>query len=84
MKFVPFDGMNSHPEDHEGEYKTMPSFVNPQTQTVTVCMELDEEEKKQLQETGKLFLTILHQGRPIQPIGNSLLNPFKKKEDGGE
>lgn len=41
-----------------------------------ICFHLDDEERKQVAETGKIWVSMHSQGRPITPIAPNLINPF--------
>nr|BDD47015.1 hypothetical protein 10 [Balneolaceae bacterium] len=84
MKAVEFDEVNVRIAEHQDEYETLPAHVGRNGVVIT-CFELDEEEKKQVQETGKIYLSLMTFGQPLQPIGGSVLNPFltQKKQDNG-
>lgn len=78
MKSVDFDERNVLIAEHQEEYETLPAHFNPTQGTVTTCFKLTEEEKKQVEAEGVIYLTIQTGGKPLQPIGNSLLNPFRE------
>lgn len=79
-----FNQQNIVIAENQDEYESLPAFVSDDG-AVTCCFELDEAELKQVRETGKIWLTVLTFGKPLQPINTSLLNPFiesKEKQSG--
>lgn len=79
MKAIEFPAVNVRIAEHQDEYETLPVYVepdNPQT-PMTMCFELDEAERKQVLETGKIWLTILTFGQRFHPIRMSCLVPNK-------
>lgn len=62
-------------EDQE-EYTSLPALFEEEDGKATFSFKLSEEEIKQIVETGTIYLSVLTFGRPLQPIGPSLLNPF--------
>jgi len=77
MKAVEFPEVNVRIAEHQPQYETLPVYVNTNTDEceVTMCFELDEYERKQVTETGKIWLTVLTFGNNFQPIGMSCLKP---------
>lgn len=63
------------------QYNPLHAFLNQKTGSATFKFKLSEEEVKQVEETGEIYLTVLTFGKPLQPIHGSCLNPFK---DGGQ
>lgn len=81
MKAKEFPQVNVRIAEHQEEYETLPVHVDmydPAT-PATMCFELSEEEKKQVAETGQIWLTILTFGQPFHPIGMSCLKPEFKE-----
>lgn len=77
MTATEFPEVNLRIAEHQEEYQTLPVFLD-QSQPempVTMCFELDEEELKQVKETGKIWVTIQTFGKPFSPIGPSLIKP---------
>lgn len=80
MKAIEFTEVNVRIAENQPEYETLPASIhfNPEygMNEVTVCFELDEEEKKQIAETGKIWFTVL---QPLiadfRPIRMSVLKP---------
>lgn len=60
------------------EYLPLPAYCDTETRTATFSFKLSEEEIKQVIETGTIYLTTLTFNQPLQPISQSLLNPFTK------
>ena len=82
MKAIEFPEVNLRIAENQPEYETLPVNIKPDEQTqgffnqVTFCFELDEEEKKQIAETGQLWQTVLvPKGRSFHPIRMSTLKP---------
>lgn len=79
MKAIEFPAVNVWIAEHQDEYETLPVYVepdNPQT-PMTMCFELDEAERIQVQETGKIWLTMLTFGQKFHPIRMSCKMPNK-------
>ncbi len=77
MKGIEFDQQNVVFAKDQPEYNSLPAHVNQEAGTSTFCFELDDEEVQQVQKDGKIYLTIFNQNQPLQPIGGSVLNPYK-------
>jgi hypothetical protein len=77
MKAVEFKEVNLRIAENQPEYQTLPVHMNYDhpTHEATMCFELDEDEKKQVAETGKIWLGVLTFGKPFHPIGMSLMKP---------
>lgn len=84
MKAIEFPEVNVRIAENQPEYETLPANVQPDEQTkgffnqVTFCFELDEEEKKQIAETGtgQVWHTVLMPiGAEFHPIRMSTLKP---------
>ena len=77
MKAIEFKEVNVRIAENQPQYETPPVFLNTNDETipVTMCFELDDDEKKQVLETGKIWLTVLTFGLPFHPIGMSCLKP---------
>ena len=76
MKAVEFDQVNIKIAEHQDEYQTLPAHFNKAQGTVTACFELDEAEKQQVAEEGKIYITLWTGGQSLQPIHSSVLNPY--------
>lgn len=76
MKAIEFPEVNIRIEENQPEYETLPVNIQPDKESngyfnqVTMCFELDEEEKKQVADIGKLWFQVL------QPV-DSLFNPIR-------
>ena len=73
MKAIEFPEVNVRIAENQPEYETIPAnfrqYEDTNLHEVAMCIQLDEEERKQVAETGCIWLTIL------QPEGN--FNPIK-------
>jgi len=87
MKALKFPEVNVMIAVTQQQYETLPAHIyqapiddNGTTATAVVaCFELDEEELKQVKETGKIWLRIITDGPDLQPIGMTLLKPTEFK-----
>jgi hypothetical protein len=81
MKAIDFNEVNMRIAEKQEEYETLPVFLDQTDPTipVTMCFELDEQEQKQVLETGKIWLKILTFGHNFQPISMSCLKPSEFK-----
>ena len=77
MRAIEFPEVNVRIAEHQEEYETLPVFADASKAEVpvTMCFELSDEEKKQVDETGKIWLTVLCFGGSFHPINNSCLKP---------
>lgn len=77
MKAVEFKEVNIRIAENQEEYQTLPVYAKPNDPTVpvTMCFELDEEEREQVIKEGKIWLTMLTFGNPFQPIGMRCVKP---------
>jgi hypothetical protein len=80
MKAIEFPEVNVRIAENQSEYETVPSNVRRYGNTsmceVTTCFQLDEEERKQVAETGCVWLTILQpETSDFHPIKTSFLKP---------
>jgi hypothetical protein len=77
MKAIEFQEVNLRIAENQPEYETLPVFIDHSSPEyeATMCFELDDDEKKQVVETGKIWLRVLTFGKPFQPIGMSCLKP---------
>ena len=80
MEALEFKEQNTKIAEKQEEYNTLPAFIDQRKGTMTACFKLSEEELKQVEEDGVVYLTIFTGNRPLQPIGSSFLNPFKEDE----
>ena len=68
-----FDEVNVRIAENQDEYETLPAFCNTQEGTAMVCFELDEDEKKQVTETGLIYMKVLTGNGKLQPIAMSVI-----------
>lgn len=76
MEALDFDQSNVVFAKDQPQYNPLPSFISEEG-SATFRFKLSEEELKQVEETGEIWLTVLTFGKPLQPIQGSCLNPFK-------
>lgn len=86
MKAVEFEGQNVVFAENQPEYESLPAFVSKDVKGIpaTFCFELDEDELNQVKNTGKIFITILTFGHPLQPIHGSLIDPMRIHKESKE
>ena len=79
MKTVEFKEVNVRIAEKQKEYLTLPVYMDTEELgvPVTMCFELEEAELKQVDETGKIWLTVMTFGRPFLPIQMGCLKPDK-------
>ena len=77
MQPLNFDGANIVFGANQPEYQPLPAeFVGkPKTGQINTCWELSADELKQIQETGKIWVSILTFGQPLQPVLVSVDKP---------
>ena len=77
MQPLNFDGANIVFGANQPEYQPLPAeFVGkPETGQINTCWELSPDELKQIQETGKIWVSILTFGQPLQPVLVSVYKP---------
>jgi hypothetical protein len=80
MRAIKFPEVNVNIAEKQDEYETIPANIKQVEGTnmveVAMCLQLDEEEKKQVAETGCVWLTIMQPaGTGFNPIKTSLLKP---------
>lgn len=68
MKAKEFDEVNVRLAEHQEEYQTLPVHYNPTEGSMSFCFELSEEERKQVNETGEIWVKVLTFGNAMQPI----------------
>ena len=78
MKPVEFDGVNVVFGVNQPEYEPLPAerIGEPETGQVNTCWELDHEELAIVQKTGKIFVSVLTFGQPLQPLLCSVVKPI--------
>ena len=77
MKAIEFPEVNVRIAEKQEEYETLPVHVDMsdnRTKT-TMCFELNEEERKQVAETGRIWVQMLTFGYSFHPISMSFLKP---------
>lgn len=62
--------------ENQEQYQNLPAYVDEKCSTFN--FELDDEEIKQVIETGEIFISVMNFNQPLQPIGPSVKNPFKE------
>ena len=77
MQPLNFDGANIVFGANQPEYQPLlAEFVGkPETGQINTCWELSPDELKQIQETGKIWVSILTFGQPLQPVLVSVDKP---------
>lgn len=75
MKPIEFPGFNTTFAKDQPEYQPLPAYVGPNGEVVS-CWELTMRERIQVLETGRLYLTQLTFGQPLQPQLPSLEKPL--------
>lgn len=84
MKAIEFPEVNFRIAENQPEYETLPVNAviwesNPHFRQVTMCFELDEEERKVAAETGQIWHTVLQpNGELFHPIQMSVTKPELK------
>ncbi len=71
MKSVTFEEANVKIAEHQEEYETLHAYADDLRYSVAFCFELNKEELKEINETGKLWIKQLTFGRNMQPIALS-------------
>ena len=69
MEPLNFDGANVVYAANQPEYKPLPAeYCGGKYGQINTLWELSPEELKQVQETGKIWLSVLTFGQPLQPV----------------
>ncbi len=70
MKPIKFDGANVVFGANQPEYIQLPAerVGPPDIGQINTCWELSPEEVKRVQEAGKIWLSVLTFGQPLQPV----------------
>lgn len=76
MKARQFKNQNVIFAKDQKQYLPLPAFCDTDEGTATFSFKLSEDEIKQVVETGTMYLTVLTLNKPLQPIAQSVLNPF--------
>lgn len=85
MKAIEFPEVTHRIGEKQEEYQTLPVHAGWDKQTglskITMCFELDEKEKKQVLETGQIWLSVLQSPTAIfHPISPDVLKPESLEE----
>ena len=77
MKAIEFPEVNVRIAENQPEYETLPVHIDKSKVSIptTMCIELDEEERKQVAETGRIWIQVLTFGQSFHPISMSFLRP---------
>lgn len=82
MKAIEFPEVNLRIAENQPEYETFPAHTEPDQESngyfnqVTMCIELNDEERKQVAKTGRIWHTVLQpRGSNFHPIKMSFLKP---------
>lgn len=77
MQPLNFDGANIVFGANKPEYQPLPAECvgKPEIGQINTCWELSPDELKQIQETGKIWVSILTFGQPLQPVLVSVDKP---------
>lgn len=69
MKPIEFEGSNVVYGENQPEYQPLPALKRKgNSGEIVTCWELSPDEIKQVQETGKIYLSILTFRQPLQPV----------------
>lgn len=80
MEPIIFEGANAVFGANQPEYKPLPAeYRGGKCGEVLTCWELSPEELKRVQETGRIWLSILTFGDPLQPVALSVekIEPYE-------
>ena len=77
MEPLNFEGANIVFGANQPEYQPLPAerVGNAAIGQVNTCWELSKDELKQIQETGKIWVSLLTFGQPLQPVLISVDKP---------
>lgn len=76
MEPITFDDANIIFGAQQPEYKPLPAeLCDSATGQIITCWELSPEEIKRIQETGKIWLSVLTFGQPLQPVSLAVDKP---------
>lgn len=81
MEPIKFEKANANLGEGQDEYITLPAFIDfedPAT-PITVGFKLTDEERKQVAETGEIWISQLTFRNPFHPIAMSVIKPDKLK-----
>jgi len=79
MEPISFEEMNVIYAEHQPEYRPLPAYKNLDGDVVS-CWKLSDEEKKLIQQTGTIYLTVKTLNYPLQPVALSVETPFESLE----
>lgn len=79
MKSIEFPQQTHVLGKDQPEYAPLPVHIDQVDLSIpmTACFELDQQEKEDIQRTGKLWYTQLTFGHAFQPVRLSVQNPFE-------
>ena len=66
-----FDEANHVLGKDQPEYGNLPVYFNDKEGSVTMCFELDEDERNRIYSTGEIWFKQLTFGKPFHPIVGS-------------
>ena len=77
MQPLIFEGANIVFGANQPEYQPLPAerVGKPETGQINTCWELSPDELKRIQETGKIWVSLLTFGQPLQPVLVSVDKP---------
>ena len=76
MKPIEFEGSNVVYGENQPEYQPLPALKRKgNSGEIVTCWELSPDELKQIQETGKIWVSMLTFGQPLQPVLVSVDKP---------
>lgn len=82
MKPIKFEGVNVTFGANQPEYLPLPAQRLPgDCGQIVTCWELSPEEIKQVQRTGKIYLSVLTFNNPLQPVLLTTEKPGRYKEE---
>lgn len=77
MEPIKFEGANVVFGADQPEYRPLPaeSVGKPEIGQINTCWELSPDELKKVQETGRIYVSLLTFGQPLQPVLISVDKP---------
>lgn len=78
MTPIKFEGSNIVFAEDQPQYQDLPAHRDSEDQSkpVVTCWEMTAEERKEFDKTGKIYLTLLTFGKPLEPIKMEVKNPL--------
>lgn len=77
MKPIEFKEQNTIFAENQKEYFSLPVYkALNNSESVTSCWVMTDEEKKEFAKTGKIWLTLLTYGKPLQPVTMEIKKPI--------